>query len=74
MLLLFVTAGVSAQDYTKVDNIVKGYPKSYKTTSQLAQRIASDFHNSEQRARALFTWIALKVASCCMYSDSIKSP
>ncbi|WP_297333697.1 transglutaminase domain-containing protein [Flavobacterium sp.] len=62
ILLLFACYTATAQDYTKVDNLVKSYPNTYKTPAQLAERIAADFQREDERARALFTWIAYNIS------------
>jgi hypothetical protein len=49
-----------AQDYTKVDNTVKAYPK-FTDLDKLASKISTDFKDDASKARALFTWIATNV-------------
>lgn len=57
--MLFVFTGVAhAQDYAKVDNTVKAYSKSYTDMDKLAGQINKDFKTEEEKARAIFTWIA----------------
>lgn len=50
-----------AQTLSDVDKIVAKYPKSFNTTEKLAERIEKDFNSDEDRARAIFTWIALNI-------------
>lgn len=50
-----------AQDFTNVDNVVKNYPKSFKTPDALAAKVTTDFTREDEKARALFTWIALNI-------------
>jgi Skp family chaperone for outer membrane proteins len=62
-LLLFLSLGFSAnaQDYAKVDNIVKAYPKSFSSPDKLAEQISKDFTRDDEKARAIFTWIATNI-------------
>jgi hypothetical protein len=58
-LFLFVFTGTAhAQDFAEVDNIVKAYPKSFSNIDKLAGQISQDFKNDEEKARAIYTWIA----------------
>ena len=50
-----------AQKYNAVDNIVLKYPKSFSTTEKLAERIEKDFTSDYDKARAIYSWIALNV-------------
>jgi len=59
--LLFLSFGfMQAQDYIKVDNTVKAYPK-FNDLDKLADQISKDFKDDTSKARALFTWIATNV-------------
>jgi transglutaminase/protease-like cytokinesis protein 3 len=60
-LLLLISHQLLAQDYLKVDNIVKNYPNSYSSPDKLAKQIQDDFIMPEEKARAIYTWIALHV-------------
>lgn len=63
ILLLFLFLGFSAkaQDYAKVDMKVKGYPKSFSSPDKLAELISKDFTREDEKARAIFTWIATNI-------------
>jgi transglutaminase/protease-like cytokinesis protein 3 len=61
LLLLFVTATAFSQDYSKVDNLVKTYPKSFSNPKKLAEKINADFTTEIEKARAAYTWIALNI-------------
>ncbi|MFP9098319.1 transglutaminase domain-containing protein [Flavobacterium sp. RHBU_24] len=61
LLLLLCVGYAHAQDYTKVDNTVKTYPTTYNSIDRLASRISADFSRDDEKARALFTWIALNI-------------
>lgn len=59
-VLLFVGFTANAQDYTKVDNTVKAYPK-FSTLEKFADQVKADFTAEDDKARAIFTWLALNV-------------
>lgn len=61
LLLLFTSVCAYAQDYEKVDNLIKSYPKSFTTIDKLSDKINADFKNDTDKARAIFTWIATNV-------------
>ncbi len=61
LLLLFIPLIVSAQDYDKVDAKVKDYPRAFTSLDRLADRINSDFTREDEKARAIFTWIAVNI-------------
>lgn len=62
MFLLSLTfAGAGAQDFDKVDAKVASYPKSFSDLDKLANRINTDFKRDDEKARAIFTWIASNV-------------
>lgn len=49
------------QKYNEVDRIVAKYPKNFSTIEQLADKIKIDFTSDYDRARAIYTWIALNI-------------
>jgi len=59
-LFLLISTTTFAQ-YEKVDEKVKLYPKTFSDPLQLAQKIDSDFTKPEEKARAIFSWIALNI-------------
>lgn len=63
LLFIFLSLGFSAnaQDYAKVDNIVKAYSKSFSSSDKLAEQINKDFTRDDEKARAVFTWIATNI-------------
>lgn len=61
LLLLFCATTVFPQDYSKVDDLVKTYPKSFPNPKKLAERINTDFTSDTEKVRAAFTWIALNI-------------
>ncbi len=60
IILLFVCWNLFAQEYDKVDSIVKEYPSKIKI-EDLARKINKDFKSEELIARAIFTWISTNV-------------
>ncbi len=62
LLFLFIPLGVFAQDYEKVDATVRAYPRSFTALDRLADRINNDFTREDEKARAIFTWIATNVS------------
>ncbi len=50
-----------AQDYSKVDNTVNSYPKSFASPEKLAEQINTDFTSETDKVRAIFTWIATNI-------------
>ncbi|SDK01119.1 transglutaminase domain-containing protein [Flavobacterium noncentrifugens] len=57
-ILLLAFANVTqAQDYSKVDNVVSAYPKSFSSPEKLAEKINADFISETDKVRAIFTWI-----------------
>lgn len=59
--LLFLSKSYS-QKFNSVDSIVIKYPKHFKTPKQLADQIQNDFTAENDRARAIYTWMALHIA------------
>lgn len=60
-VFLLFSISISAQKYTKVDNIVNAYPK-YRTPQQLADRISKDFSSDIDRVRASFKWLTNNIS------------
>ncbi|MFD2938946.1 transglutaminase domain-containing protein [Flavobacterium notoginsengisoli] len=58
--ILFINFTFS-QKISEVDKIVSKYPKSFDTTEKLAEKIEKDFDSDAERARALYSWIALNI-------------
>ena len=56
LLLFFTTSIAFAQDFGRIDNIVKSYPK-YTSPQRLANKIARDFKDDESKVRAAFRWL-----------------
>ncbi len=59
--VFFVWNSIYAQDYTRIDELVKSYPASFANSEKLAVKINQDFITEEDKARAIFVWIALNV-------------
>ncbi len=63
LLLMVLCIGYAhAQDYAKVDATVKTYPTTYNSIDKIASRIGADFQRDDEKARAIFTWIALNIS------------
>lgn len=58
---IFLTQNLVAQDYSQIDQIVSKYPKNYSKLEDLANKINKDFIEEEEKARAIFYWIATNV-------------
>jgi len=61
LVLSTVSTPVFSKGYEKVDRIVQNYPDSFSNPDQLARLINRDFTFPEEKARAIFTWIALNI-------------
>jgi len=63
LIILFLAfANVTqAQDYSKVDNIVSNYPKSFSSPEKLAEQVNADFTSETDKVRAIFTWIGSNI-------------
>ncbi|NOQ27226.1 MAG: hypothetical protein GQ564_17840 [Bacteroidales bacterium] len=59
--ILIISKSLFSQDYAKVDTIVQNYSNSFSSPDKLAKQINRDFTLSEEKARAIYTWIALNV-------------
>lgn len=60
LLLLLITSFGYSQNFTKIDNIVKLYPK-YTTPEQLAEKINKDFNDDVSKVRAAFRWLTYNI-------------
>lgn len=58
---LFVSFLATAQDFAAVDARVTAYPSQFESPEKLADRIKGDFTADADKARAIFTWIAMNV-------------
>jgi len=73
IVILLVVNLIYSQDYTKVDVIVKTYPASFSSVEKLAEAINKDFSKDDEKARAIFTWIALNVKYDLTAYNTIKN-
>ncbi len=55
------TISINASIKPEVIQKVSKYPKTIKKTEQLAERINNDFKADEDKATAIYTWIALNI-------------
>jgi len=61
IFILFFSFTISAQNYSKVDQMVKNYPLNFNNIDELANRINSDFNIDEEKIRALYSWLSLNI-------------
>lgn len=61
ILLALLGFSANAQDYAKVDITIKAYPKTFASPDKLAEQIRKDFSRDDEKARAIFTWIATNI-------------
>jgi len=50
-----------SKDYQNVDNKVNEYPSHFSQPSKLAELINRDFSLEDEKARAIYTWIAMHI-------------
>lgn len=63
LLLIFFFSNYSySQKFNSVDIIVLKYPKHFETPRQLADQIQKDFTSENEKARAIYTWMALNIS------------
>jgi len=55
-IFLISSFGIQAQDST-LENIVLTYPSRFNSVDDLANKINTDFHSSEDKARAAYVWM-----------------
>lgn len=60
-LILFVFSVANSQDFSAVDSKVRSY-ETFASPEKLAERINADFESQDNKARAIFTWIALNIS------------
>lgn len=58
--LIFLHLSYS-QQYSDVDRAVVKYPKHFNSTEDLAEKIQKDFTSEHDKARAIYSWIALNI-------------
>jgi transglutaminase/protease-like cytokinesis protein 3 len=62
LILFFSLASANAQDLSRVDQVLGGYPANFSSTEELALKITRDFSTDLEKTRAAYTWIAMNVA------------
>lgn len=50
-----------AQDFSAIDERIKDYPQSFSNPEKLAELLYKDFEKPAEKARAIYTWIALNI-------------
>ena len=61
LLLLLLFPAANFAQYEAIDAKVRMYPKSFSDARKIADRINEDFTTDSDKARAIFTWIALNI-------------
>lgn len=61
LLVLSLSIPADAQGFNKVDAAVKGWPDSFASIDKFAEKVNAGFKRDDEKARAIFTWIALNV-------------
>jgi len=61
IILSFINTSAFSNNFEKTDRIVKNYPHSISNPNQLAKLINRDFEMPEDKARAIYTWIATNI-------------
>ncbi len=61
LLIMFLPGINYAQDYAAVDRMVKQYSPQWNSPEDLAKQISHDFSTAEEKARAIYDWIALNI-------------
>lgn len=61
LVVLLFSMPARSQDFSAVDHTVRAYSKSFSKPEELASKITSDFKREDEKARAIFTWIALNI-------------
>ncbi len=61
VFILFFSTQLYSQKYSQVDETVRNYPKYFASPQNFADKVNSDFRREEDKARAIFTWIAINI-------------
>ncbi len=61
IILSLINTSVFSNNYEKTDRIVKSYPSYISNPDQLVKLINRDFQLPEDKARAIYTWIATNI-------------
>tara|TARA_R110000787_G_scaffold250841_1_gene356404 strand:+ start:5367 stop:6323 length:957 start_codon:yes stop_codon:yes gene_type:complete len=57
---LLITSVINAQDFSRVDAIVKSYPR-YTSSQKLVETINKDFNSDSNKVRAAFIWLTQNI-------------
>lgn len=60
-----------SQDYAFVDSIADAYPKDISSYDVIADLIKNDFTQPDQKARAIFRWVATSISFDVKLADSM---
>lgn len=75
LVLFFFSASLVAQaDFTRIDSIARSVKKTeFKTAEALAKHLCTDLKTDLEKARALFTWIAINTRYDLEKSEKVTS-
>jgi transglutaminase/protease-like cytokinesis protein 3 len=62
ILLFLLSHQGYSQNYAAVDELVDTYPKEFTDSGKLAALINKDFSQQEEKARAIFRWVATNIS------------
>ncbi|WP_298780210.1 transglutaminase domain-containing protein [uncultured Polaribacter sp.] len=60
ILFLLISFTVTSQDFSKIDSVIKKYPK-FINVENLASKINTDFSTDEEKAKAAFYWLTQNI-------------
>lgn len=70
-LNLLFSSWVFSQKYNSVDSIVDNYPKNIIKTETLVELINKDFSKQDEKARAVFRWVATNISYDVSLAESM---
>lgn len=71
VLNLFFLTNLYSQKFDSVDEIVDGYPKNLTNADQLVELIKKDFSLPNEKARAVFRWVATTISYDVTLSETM---
>jgi transglutaminase/protease-like cytokinesis protein 3 len=73
LLFLFISYNVSSQNLFKVDQIIKSYPE-INSIEELANKINYDFKTDLEKAKAIYSWLAINIKYYKARKTVLESP
>lgn len=74
LIILIITKSMFSQNFAKVDSVVRTYSKTFATPEKIADLINKDFNRPEEKARAVYTWVALNITYDIKGMSSAQKP